>query len=170
MNCRLQHIDYMLLKLCSLEVCYKCTVGQLLWHDAAVLCCTISIIFGCEQDWTSSGRITLVWVMLALCQHKGFCEVSLQPHVLPLAAVRRRKITGSETPVLQPSGFGSLGPLNSNIYKTSHSQKSIRISFKWFFLFLTIVCWMYCSLPLVMEGGKKSVVTFPSTPYTSFEI
>lgn len=59
MNRSLQHVDYLLLKLCSLKkVCY--TGGQLLWYDAAVLYCTISIIFGCERGLTSSGRITLV--------------------------------------------------------------------------------------------------------------
>lgn len=46
-NCRVQHIDYSLLKLCSLKkACYRYTVGQLLWRDAAVLYCTIGITFG----------------------------------------------------------------------------------------------------------------------------
>lgn len=63
-SCRVQHTDYSLLKLCSLKkACYRYTVGQLLWRDAAVLYCTIGIIFRWEHGLASSGRITLVWVM-----------------------------------------------------------------------------------------------------------
>lgn len=63
-SCREQHTDYSLVKLCSLKkACYRCRVGQLLWRDAAVLFCTMGIIFGEEHGLASSGRITLVWVM-----------------------------------------------------------------------------------------------------------
>lgn len=63
----------------------KYTVGQLLWCDAAVLCCTISIFFRCEHGLPSSGGIALVWAMPCWCSVRTkVCEVSLHPNVNPL--------------------------------------------------------------------------------------
>lgn len=70
-SCRVQHTDYSLLKLCSLKkACYRYRVGQLLWRDAAVLYCTMGIIFGEEHGLASSGEdhSGLSDAMLALCQ------------------------------------------------------------------------------------------------------
>lgn len=124
MSCRLQHVDYMLLKLCSLKkVCYRYTVGQLLWHDAAVLYCTISIIFGCKHGLTGSGRITLIWVMP--CWHYVRTKIFVKflssqcPTTCCCNEEKDNMIRNLCSAAILSSGFGSLGPLKSNVYKNS---------------------------------------------------
>lgn len=124
MNCRLQHIDYMLLKLCSLEkVCYRYTVGQLLWCDAAVFYCTISIIFGCEHGLTRSERITLVWVMPCWRCVRTKDLWSFSPAKCPSTCCcneeKDNAIRNLCSAAIFSSGFGFLEPLKSNIYKNS---------------------------------------------------